>query len=65
MKTRFHRSIILLLLAFSCGHLSAQNAAFSERFKQLNKHGDGKLTAGEAHPRFLGAREVLTTLCEI
>jgi poly(3-hydroxybutyrate) depolymerase len=52
MKTRFHRSIEPLFLAFSCGNLFEQDAASTERFKQLDTHGNGKLTAGD-HTRTL------------
>jgi polyhydroxybutyrate depolymerase len=52
MMTRFHRSIVPLLLAFSFGNLFEQDAAPTERFKQLDTHGDGKLTAGD-HTRKL------------
>ena len=58
MKTRFRRSIVALPLAFSFGDLFEQDAALTERFKQLDTHGDGKLTAGD-HTRTLrvGERE--------
>jgi polyhydroxybutyrate depolymerase len=52
MKTRFRRSIVPLLLAFSFGNLFELDAALTERFKQLDTHGDGKLTAGD-HTRTL------------
>lgn len=39
---------VLAVLAFSCGNLSAQNASPADRFKQLDKNGDGKLDASEA-----------------
>lgn len=57
MKTRFHRSIVPLLLVFSCGNLFAQDVAPTERFKQLDTHGDGKLTAGD-HTRTLRVGEL-------
>ncbi|MCY2984154.1 MAG: hypothetical protein NTY15_11045 [Planctomycetota bacterium] len=52
MKTRFNRSIVPLFLVFSCGNLFAQDVAPTEGFKQLDTHGDGKLTAGD-HTRTL------------
>jgi polyhydroxybutyrate depolymerase len=52
MKIRFRRSIVPLLLAFSFGNLFELDAALTERFKQLDTHGDGKLTAGD-HTRTL------------
>jgi hypothetical protein len=52
MKIRFHRSIVTLLLAFSFGNLFELDAAPTEQFKQLDTHGDGKLTAGD-HTRSL------------
>ena len=62
MKTRFHRSIIPLLLAFSCGNLFEQDAASAERFKQLDTHGDAKLTAGD-HTRTLRVGELERRYC--
>ncbi len=51
MKNKLHRFFTLPLfavLAFSCGNLIAQNVSLTERFKQLDKNGDGKLDATEA-----------------
>jgi polyhydroxybutyrate depolymerase len=57
MKTRFHRSIVPLFLVFSCGNLFAQDVVRTERFKQLDTHGNGKLTAGD-HTRTLRVGEL-------
>jgi polyhydroxybutyrate depolymerase len=57
MKTIFHRSIVPLLLVFSCGNLFAQDAARTEQFKQLDTHGNGNLTAGD-HTRTLRVGEL-------
>ncbi len=48
MKTKFHRSIILLLLAFSCGNLFGQNAAPKVRSHYYDEHGGQAW--GEARP---------------
>jgi len=39
---------VLAVLAFSCSNLVAQIASPADRFKQLDKNGDGKLDASEA-----------------